>query len=117
MTDEDDEKWLLGQWQRRRESEPARIGDVVNQLLARRGYLQTLSVEELREAWSQAAGKDLAAETCPGRLRGGVLEVFAVNSALLQELTFCKTELLKKLASVAPQFKIRDLRFRLGALG
>jgi hypothetical protein len=61
-------------------------------------------------------GSELAGETRPGKVRGGVLEVFTVNSTLLQELTFRKTELVKKLTSAAPQFKIRDLRFRLGAL-
>jgi hypothetical protein len=44
------------------------------------------------------------------------LEVFVANSVVLQELTFRKADLLRKLAEKLPQFKIRDLRFRSGAV-
>ena len=45
-----------------------------------------------------------------------VVEVTVCNSAVLQELTFRKTELVKKIATALPDQKIRDMRFRIGTL-
>jgi predicted nucleic acid-binding Zn ribbon protein len=92
------------------------MGDVINRLIAQRGYLQTLGSEQLREAWNAAAGPQLAGETQTGNVRRGVLEIFASDSCLIQELTFRKRQLLDKLRQVAPDMKIRDLRFRVGVV-
>ena len=46
--------------------EPAKMGDVINRLIAQRGYLQTLGSEQLREAWNAAAGPDLALKWLTG---------------------------------------------------
>jgi len=94
--------------------EPAKMGDVINRLIAQRGYLQTLGNEQLREAWMAAAGPELAGQTQPGNVRRGVLDIFASDSCLIQELTFRKPQLLAKLLQLAPNMKIRDLRFRVG---
>jgi len=96
--------------------EPAKMGDVINRLIAQRGYLQTLGNEQLREAWQAAAGPELAGATQPGNIRRGVLEIFAGDSCLIQELTFRKSQLLARLSQVAPEMKIRDLRFRVGVV-
>ena len=51
-----------------------------------------------------------------GNIRRGVVEVTVSNSTVLQELTFQKTELLKKITTALPDQKIRDLRFRVGSV-
>ena len=93
---------------------PKRIRDVVNELIARRGYARVLAQSDFRSAWDEAVGSQLARHTCPGNLRRGVLEVFVRNSAVMQELMFRKRELVRRLSRSVPDQKIRDLRFRVG---
>lgn len=93
---------------------PVPVAELMSQLLSRRGYVQTLSNEQLNEAWAAAVGPDGAARTRPGKLRGGVLEIYTLDSPLIQELTFRKRELIQKLGELLPESKIRDLRLRVG---
>ena len=95
---------------------PQKIADVVSGLLARRGYAQVKSTAECDAAWQQAAGKELGQHSRAGNVQRSVLEVTVRNSAALQELTFRKKQLLKRLTELAPHRKIRDLRFRVGAI-
>lgn len=95
---------------------PQKIADAISGLLARRGYAQTKSIAEYAQAWQQAAGPALGQHTRAGSIRRGVLEVVVRNSAVLQELTFRKKQLLKQLTELVPAQKIRDLRFRVGGI-
>ncbi len=93
---------------------PAKMGEVVNDLIARRGYLQSKTAEALKNAWQQVVGDDLARRTEVGKVRRSVLDVFVKNSVVLQELSFQKAKILKRLHTTEPGKKIRDLRFRIG---
>ena len=93
---------------------PKRMGDVVNELITRRGYAQLQSSAQCADAWRAAAGSALASHTAPGNIRRGVLEVFVRNSAVVQELTFRKKQLINELIRLTPDSRIRDLRFRVG---
>ena len=84
--------------------------------MARRGYANEQSAAVQQEAWQAAAGPALARLTRVGLIRRGVLEVLVGNSSLLQELTFQKSSLLEKLKTQLPDAKLRDLRFRIGAM-
>ncbi len=95
---------------------PKPIGDIVAQLMARRGYAHEQSAAALQDAWQAAVGGPLGRFTRAGAVRRGVLEVFIGNSTLLQELTFQKSTLLEKLQAQLPDAKLRDLRFRVGAI-
>jgi predicted nucleic acid-binding Zn ribbon protein len=97
-------------------SEPRHIGDVLSQLIARRGYARVQSASAFAEAWSQAAGERWASCTRALAVRRGVLDVQVGNSTLAQELGFQKKKLLKRLAELLPDEKIRDLKFRVGPL-
>jgi hypothetical protein len=59
-------------------------------------------------------GEKLAAHTRPGNVSRGVLEVMVRNSAVLQELSFLKVNLIKSLTKSVPEQKIRNIRFRVG---
>jgi len=95
---------------------PEPIGDILAQLMARRGFARVRSAEAFESAWQKAAGEMLCRYTRPGAVRRGKLEVTVANSTLVQELTFQKPALLKKLAELLPDEKIEDLRFRVGAV-
>lgn len=90
------------------------MGEVINQLMARRGYGQIKSNEEIRAIWNEITGP-LGQQCLPGSLRRGVLEVFVRNSAVLQELTFRKKQLLSQLQETLPNQSISDLKFRISS--
>ena len=54
---------------------PKRIGDVLPELMSRRGYARVESTAIYHQAWSQAAGPLTARYTRLGSLRRGTLEV------------------------------------------
>lgn len=95
-------------------SRPKRMGDLVSQLLARRGYAQQETSAALAEAWSCIAGEAVAVHTRVGAIRRGTLEITVANSAVSQELTFRKAQLIAELGSRLPDHKITNIRFRTG---
>jgi len=96
---------------------PTPIADVLAELMARKGLGRVQSTRAYEAAWRRVAGELLAGHTRLGALRRGVLEVTVGNSTLLQELVFRKADLLVSLNEHLPEEGIRDLRFRLGAVG
>ena len=110
---EDDDLAALSEDVRRRQWRtrgPQPLANSINQLLARRGYAQVETSAACAEAWAAAAGPELAAASQAGEVRRGTLEITVQNSAVLQELTFRKTELLRKLTALVPDQKIRQLK-------
>jgi hypothetical protein len=95
---------------------PESIGNILPELMARRGYARVQSAEAYEEAWSEAAGPLAAKYSRVGQKRRGALEVVVANSTMLQELVFQKSALLRTLNQLMPEEGIKDLRFRLGAL-
>jgi predicted nucleic acid-binding Zn ribbon protein len=93
---------------------PKKIGDVLAQLVARRGYAREQSSAALEAAWQQAAGEQLAKFTRVGSIRGGTLEVTVANNLLVQEMGFQKADLIERLQRLSPDQKITNLRFRVG---
>jgi predicted nucleic acid-binding Zn ribbon protein len=93
---------------------PKAIGDVLSELMSRRGYARVQSAESYDAAWREAAGPLAAKYTRVGQLRRGTLEVVVANSTLVQELGFQKQMLLKSLAQLLPDEGIKNLRFRSG---
>lgn len=95
---------------------PVPIAEVLSELMSRRGFARVRTAEAFADAWSQAAGELMAGYTRVGEVRRGKLEVIVANSTLVQELTFQKPAILKRLGEQLPGERIRDLRFRVGAI-
>lgn len=89
---------------------PTRIGEVLNELLARRGYAQVQAGERLAEAWSAAAGAELSALTQPGAIQRGVLNVATTHTLAVQELQIRQAELLARLQELAPELGVRAIK-------
>lgn len=96
---------------------PKKMGDLVAQLLARRGYAQQTIAADLAAAWLAAVGEQIASQTRVGTVRRGTLEVVVANSAISQELTFRKTQLLTDLTARLSEHEIKNIRFRTGNVG
>jgi len=95
---------------------PKHMREVLSQLLAKRGYAQIQTAATCDAAWREAVGKVLAADTRPGNVRRGVLEVLVRNPSVSSELGFLKTKIVKMLSKLVPEHKIKDLRFRVGSI-
>lgn len=119
MDSEQEEIELLNEELKRRQFHPrlpSRVGDVLNQLMAKRGYNQTRSSGDREQAWAAAAGEKLASQSRAVRLSRGVLTVMVVNSAIMQELVFQQAMLTKRVNEINPDLQVKSLRFRVGAI-
>ena len=83
--------------------------------MARRGYGQIVGSEQMRGAWNQITGP-IGSHSVPGTIKRGVLEIIVRNSAVMQELTFRKRELIAELSKQFSEHTIHDIRFRVGAI-
>ena len=115
----EDENYLHDDYRRRRVPvRPAKkMGDVVGQLLVKRGYANVQQASSLDAVWNAAVGERFVPQTKAGQVKRGVLEVIVANSAVMQELTFSKAKLIKALATTAADHQIKEIRFRVGKLG
>ena len=95
---------------------PQPIGELVSELLTRRGLGRKLATENQAVAWREAVGDELAEISRPGPVRRGVMEITVAHPALVQELTFEKAEILQRIQQTWARGEIRDLRFRVGSI-
>ena len=93
---------------------PRRIGSIVNQLMARRGYAQVQSTIEMEQTIKATVGEELAKACQPGNVRRGTLEIGVGDSVAVQELSFHKRALVKAFQKEFPASGIKDIRFRVG---
>jgi predicted nucleic acid-binding Zn ribbon protein len=94
--------------------QPETIGNILSELMARRGFARIQSTDDLEMAWRQAAGPLAAQYTRVGAIRRGVLEVIVANSTLVQELGYQKSSILTALQQLLPDQGIKCLRFSAG---
>lgn len=113
-TPQDEEAWNLSQIrQRSSRFNVPKVGDSVRRLMTRSGYGQTEAAEGLQTAWVAAVGEQLASRSRPGNISRGVLSIHVADSPTMQEISFGKRGILKKLAATLPEVKLRDIRTRI----
>lgn len=95
---------------------PKPVREALSQLLSKRGYAQIQTASTCEAAWREAVGPKMAADTRPGNVKRGVLEVLARNAAVTSELGFLKSKIVKTLNKLAPDQQVCDLRIRVGKL-
>jgi hypothetical protein len=92
------------------------MADVLSELLARKGYARVQASVGYDEAWRTAVGEKLAAQSRVGSLKRGMLEAVVANNVVLQEMTFQKRDILRRLTAALPDERISDLRLRVGTI-
>ena len=103
--------------QRRRfKRRPKRPANILSQLLARKGYGQTKTNDEIDSVWNAVVGDKWQSKTRVGNVSRGVLEVFVSSPAVNQHLGFQKKKLIAEMAKRVPQNKIKDIKFSLGSI-
>ena len=93
---------------------PKKSADIVARLMARKGYGQQQSTNQLVDAWNVVVGDNWREQTRVGVIRRGVLEVMVGSSVLNQRLEFEKKKLLAGLQAQLPKTTIKDIRFKIG---
>lgn len=93
---------------------PKKLGDVLNQVVAKRGYAATQASEELSRAWAEAAGPALAQHTRALGVRRGVLEVLVASSPMMQEAQFQQQRLLAEVQRLLPAARVTAIKLRVG---
>ena len=82
--------------------------------MARKGYAQTQTANELEVTWNEIVGPKWKNEPKVGTIRQGVLEIMVSSSAVNQQLGFKKKQLLAELQTRLPKNNLKNLRFKLG---
>jgi len=94
--------------------QPRSLRSVLNRLLAKRGYNQQRSDEQIGEVWNQTVSEPLRHWCRVSGVKRGTLEVLVGNPAALQLLSFQKQVLLQELREKLPTSGIKSLKFKLG---
>ncbi|RLS25487.1 MAG: DUF721 domain-containing protein [Planctomycetota bacterium] len=96
---------------------PKTLTNVLDALMAQRGFGRTMAASELERVWVRELGQPKAVMTKLGDIRRGVLNVTVGNSCLLEELSqFRKPSLLKALRATSGGTRLTDIRFRQGRI-
>ncbi len=89
---------------------PRKIGSIIGQLMARRGYAQVQTSNEMDRVLQQVVGSALAKCCRCGSVRRGTLDVSVTDSVASQELSFKKRAILKAMQQEYPQSGIKEVR-------
>jgi hypothetical protein len=95
---------------------PKRPADLLGQLMARKGYAQSETANELESTWNEIVGTNWQTKTKVGSIRRGVLEIIVSNSSANQQLAFQKKKLLLELQKQLPKNNLKNLRFTIGSI-
>ncbi|MDD5326633.1 MAG: DciA family protein [Phycisphaerae bacterium] len=99
---------------RRRVDNTASLGDVLSGLMENRISPQQERFGLITDAWSQLLPVELCRHCKIVEVSGGRLKVSVDSSAYMYEMQLLSSELLKELASMCPQAKIREIKFAVG---
>ena len=95
---------------------PVPIGNIVADLLSRRGLGRPQATTELEAIWGEVVGDAISPMTHCGNINRQQLNVIVTNSTVMQELVFRKQELVKAFNKKTESNLIKDIRFRVGRL-
>jgi hypothetical protein len=89
------------------------IYDVLSNPLAASVTSLCMALSAIEHEWRAIVGDRIAARTAPKALEGDVLVVAADGQAVLQDMNFKKSALVKKISAGA-RIELRDIRVELG---
>ncbi len=95
---------------------PVPIGNIIADLLSKRGLGRPQAANDIEEIWREAVGDAISPMTYCGKISQQKLNVVVTNSTVMQELVFRKHEIVKAFNKKTGTNLIRDIRFRIGRL-
>ena len=95
---------------------PARVSDVLEEVLASQGLSSVAWMVRISSGWSGIVGPILSGKSAPYKLKNGLLTVRVRDHSWAQELQLQKPVLIRRIAEVLGEDRIRDIRFMTGPL-
>ncbi|MBD3163173.1 MAG: DUF721 domain-containing protein [Candidatus Eisenbacteria bacterium] len=89
---------------------PKPVGDVLQELLRRRGLLQKMEDHRLFADWKRVVGASLADVARPLKIERGILWIGVNSAPMANQLLYLKPQLLARIAESYPAVRVRDLR-------
>jgi len=103
---------VLKVW-RSQEIHVKRLKGVLSPLLTHLGIDEAVRLEGMKEEWVHLFGETLSGHMWPESFKAGELLIHVDSPIWLQQLSFLKAEVLRKLHL----FEVKEIRFRLGRMG
>ena len=104
--------WFSGRQVYRRK--PKQANQIINQLMAKKGFNQSESLQQIQDIWESLLDEPLRNSTRATGIRAGKQMVVVKNAVINQELAFKKSELLQQLKNSPIGNRIKDIRFQIG---
>ena len=98
----------------RKKGQPQCICDLIDKTSRKTGIKERLSLYRLERNWTDIIGDPVASHSHPHKMYGRTLYINVEHPTWLQELSFLKKEILKKIQSNVTNPKITDIRFVVG---
>lgn len=93
-------------------NKPARLGQLLQNIVRRKGLAEESSGDQLSTLWKQTAGDRISSKSHVRKLRNGILEIGVTNGAILEELTsYLHQDLLAAMKAQHPDPEIQNLKF------
>ncbi len=97
----------------KKKREPFPIANVIDTIFKKTPVKKKNDYLLIYKTWKQTVGENIAGNTRPEGIRGDVLFVGVSNSIWMQELSFIKKNIVKKINETLSETKIKDIRFRI----
>ncbi|PIU51745.1 hypothetical protein COS91_02820 [Candidatus Desantisbacteria bacterium CG07_land_8_20_14_0_80_39_15] len=94
--------------------EPEKIGDILKRVVRNLGIDARMREQTLFSIWNEVVGNKIAGHARPSHIRRGRLTVLVENSGYIQEYSFLKKELQRKLNAILDKAIIKEIVFRVG---
>ena len=101
----------------RKERDPKPLGDLMQLLVAGRGWGERMYLDRLVQAWPEVVGPQIAARSEPVRLAQGVLTVRADPGAWAAELTLLGPSLAARASEALGEGAVREVRVQAASRG
>jgi len=89
-----------------------RIGNLLSPLVKNLGIEGALKLEVIETEWTRIFGEPLSLHTCPANLQNGGLLIHVDSPVWLQQISFYKDDIVKKLSPLG----VKEVRLRLGKI-
>lgn len=101
---------------KRPKGRPEQLGSLISSTLKGTILGERLKDIEIWHSWEKIVGPSIAGRAKPLRISGGVLSVLVSSAPWMQQLSFMKADLKKKINKSLGEDRVSDIVFKSGAI-
>jgi hypothetical protein len=91
-----------------------RLGDFLEKALKRKKISIDIMDHDIRDAWKNAVGPQISAQSNPFKFKNGMLYIKVSTPTWMQELRFMKQEIMDRLNAAMGSKTLKDIHFSIG---